>query len=37
MNKITAVILQQNETLQQTFIDAGADKCVVLGKNVGDA
>ncbi|MEE0973105.1 MAG: DUF4922 domain-containing protein, partial [Paludibacteraceae bacterium] len=37
MKKITAVLLQQNETLQQTFIDAGADKCVVLGKNVGDA
>lgn len=37
MNKITAVILQQDEALQQTFIDAGAEKCVVLGKNIGDA
>ena len=37
MNKITAVILQQYEALQQTFIDAGAEKCVVLGKNIGDA
>ncbi len=37
MKKITAVLLQQDETLQQTFINAGADECVVLGKNVGDA
>ena len=37
MNKITAVILQQDEALQQTFIDAGAENCVVLGKNIGDA
>ncbi len=37
MNKITAVILQQDEALQQTFINAGAEKCVVLGKNIGDA
>lgn len=37
MNKITAVILQQDEALQQIFIDAGAEKCVVLGKNIGDA
>lgn len=37
MKKITAVILQQDETLQQTFINAGADECVVLGKNIGDA
>lgn len=37
MKKITAVILQQDEALQQTFIDAGADECVVLGKNIGDA
>ena len=37
MKKITAVLLQQDEALQQTFISAGADKCVVLGKNIGDA
>ena len=37
MKKITAVILQQDEVLQQTFINAGADECVVLGKNIGDA
>ena len=37
MKKITAVLLQQDEALQQTFINAGAEKCVVLGKNIGDA
>ena len=37
MSTITAVVLQQDEVLQQTFIDAGAEKCVVLGKNIGDA
>ena len=37
MKKITAVLLQQDEALQQTFINAGAAECVVLGKNVGDA
>ena len=37
MKKITAVILQQDEVLQQTFINSGADECVVLGKNIGDA
>ena len=37
MKKITAVLLQQDDALQQTFIDAGTDECVVLGKNIGDA
>ena len=37
MSTITAVILQQDDALQQTFISAGAEKCVVLGKNIGDA
>ena len=37
MSTLTAVILQQDEALQQTFIDAGAENCVVLGKNIGDA
>ena len=37
MSTITAVLLQQDDALQQTFINAGADKCVVLGKNAGDA
>ena len=37
MNKITAVILQQDDALQQTFLNAGVNECVVLGKNIGDA
>ena len=37
MSTITAVILQQVDALQQTFIYAGAEKCVVLEKNIGDA
>lgn len=34
---VTAVLLQQDETLQQTFLNAGVNNCVVLGKNIGDA
>ena len=37
MNTITAVLLQQDDALQQTFLNAGVNECVVLGKNIGDA
>ena len=37
MSTITAVLLQQDDALQQTFLSAGVNKCVVLGKNAGDA
>lgn len=37
MITITAVLLQQDDALQQTFLNAGVNECVVLGKNIGDA
>ena len=37
MSTITAVLLQQDDALQQTFLSAGVNNCVVLGKNAGDA
>ena len=37
MNTITAILLQQDDALQQTFLNAGVSECVVLGKNIGDA
>ena len=37
MSKVTAVLLQDDATLKDTFLNAGVDNCVVLGKNVGDA
>ena len=37
MSTITAILLQHDEALQQTFLNAGVNSCVVLGKNIGDA